>query len=149
MKRALSSRVVPGNSSSSAASLRRREGATSSSSGTSANAFGERLRTLRLDRTINQRDLAAQASIDFTYLSKIENGRMPPPAADTIVRLAGALGVDPDELLLLARKVPGDIQPMLTRSPALPAFLRSIQDLSDDELRELSSLAQQVRDKRK
>lgn len=113
------------------------------------NPFGERLRALRLERMINQRDLAASAGIDFTYLSKIENGRMPPPAADTIVRLASALEIDPDELLLLARKVPGDIQPMITRSPALPAFLRSISDLSDEELKDLSSLAQQVRNKRK
>lgn len=113
------------------------------------NPFGEKLRGLRLERTTNQRDLAAQAGIDFTYLSKIENGRMPPPAAPTIVRLANALEADPDELLLLARKVPGDIHPMITRSPALPAFLRSISDLSDSELQELSGLAHQVRAKRK
>ena len=111
--------------------------------------FGERLRQLRLDRKINQRDLAAQVGIDFTYLSKIENGRMAPPAAGTIARLAHALDMHADELLLLAHKVPGDIGPMITRSPALPAFLRSISDLDEAEIQELSSYAQKMRARRK
>ena len=113
-----------------------------------AKSFGERLRELRLERCINQRDLAARVGIDFTYLSKIENNRMAPPATKTILKIARALDVHSDELLLLADKVPGDIQPVITRSPGLPAFLRSISDLSEDELRELSTLAQQVRARR-
>ena len=70
---------------------------------------------------MNQRDLAARVGIDFTYLSKIENERMSPPAADTIVKLARALQASSDELLLLAHKVPSDIGPVITRSPGLPA----------------------------
>lgn len=112
-------------------------------------SFGQRLRQLRLENHINQRDLAATVGIDFTYLSKIENERMPPPAADTIVKIARALQASTDELLLLAHKVPRDIQPVITRSPALPAFLRSISDLSEEELQELSSYAQKVRARRK
>jgi transcriptional regulator with XRE-family HTH domain len=110
--------------------------------------FGQRLRELRLERRINQRDLAAQVGIDFTYLSKIENGRMPAPASNTIVRIGQALEADTDELLLLAHKLPHDITPVITNSPGLPAFLRSISDLSEDELKELSNLAQQVRARR-
>ena len=110
--------------------------------------FGERLRQLRLDRRMNQRSLAAQVSIDFTYLSKIENGRMDPPSADTIVKLAQALGANPDELLLLAHKVPQDLIPIITRSPQWPAFLRSIGDLTDDELQALSAYARALRTKR-
>lgn len=113
------------------------------------NTFGARLRELRLQIPANQRDLAKNAGIDFTYLSKIENGRMPPPAHDTIVKLATALSADADELLLLAHKVPHDLHPVITRSVALPTFLRSISDLSEDELLELSSYAHQVRARRK
>jgi transcriptional regulator with XRE-family HTH domain len=40
--------------------------------------FGERLRQLRRERQMNQRALAERAGIDFTYLSKLENGRMAP-----------------------------------------------------------------------
>jgi HTH-type transcriptional regulator, competence development regulator len=107
--------------------------------------FGERLRQLRLAQRMNQRTLAARIGIDFTYLSKLENGRLDPPSAETIVKLAQALGANPDELLLLARKVPEDLIPIITRSPQWPAFLRSIRDLTDDELRELSAHAQALR----
>jgi HTH-type transcriptional regulator, competence development regulator len=79
--------------------------------------FGERLRQLRRDRQMNQRTLAARVGIDFTYLSKLENGRLDPPSAETIVKLAQALGANPDELLLLAHKVPQDLIPVITRSP--------------------------------
>jgi len=113
-----------------------------------SNTFGQRLRQLRLEQCANQRDLAQRVGIDFTYLSKIENSRMPPPAAATIVRLAKALHADTDELLLLANKVPRDITPILTRSRAMPAFLRSIDDLSADEIEELSHYAQKMRDRR-
>jgi HTH-type transcriptional regulator, competence development regulator len=110
--------------------------------------FGERLRQLRRERQMNQRTLAARAEIDFTYLSKIENGRMDPPSAETIVKLAQALSANPDELLLLANKVPEDLTPVITQSPQWPAFLRSIRDLTDDELRELGAYARELRTKR-
>jgi transcriptional regulator with XRE-family HTH domain len=110
--------------------------------------FGERLRQLRREQRMNQRTLAARVGIDFTYLSKIENGRMDPPSAETIVRLAQALGAHPDELLLLARKVPQDLIPIITRSPQWPAFLRSIRDLTDEELQALSAYAREIHTRR-
>lgn len=110
--------------------------------------FGERLRQLRLEKKVNQRDLAARVGIDFTYLSKLENARMPPPATATIARLSKALGADSDELMLLARKVPVDIAPVITRSPVVPAFLRSIKDFDDSEISKLSDYAQKMRTQR-
>ena len=111
--------------------------------------FGERLRELRLDKKVNQRDLASRVGIDFTYLSKLENGRMPPPATATIARLSNALNADTDELMLLARKVPLDIAPVITRSPAVPAFLRSIKDFDDVEIGRLNDYAQKMKTQRK
>lgn len=110
--------------------------------------FGERLRQLRLENKVNQRDLASRVGIDFTYLSKLENGRMPPPAANTIARISKALGADDDELMLLARKVPTDIAPVISRSAAMPAFLRSIKDFNDDDIQKLSTYAQKMRSQR-
>jgi transcriptional regulator with XRE-family HTH domain len=95
--------------------------------------FGERLRQIRLERRLNQRELAGRAGIDFTYLSKVENGRMEPPAEETICRLAAALEVEPTELLLLAQKVPSDVKPIITRSPLVPRFLRTARDFSDED----------------
>lgn len=71
--------------------------------------FGEKVRELRKEQGLSQRDLAARASIDFTYLSKIENARMEPPSEKVILNMADALGADPDELILLAGKIPSDM----------------------------------------
>lgn len=72
--------------------------------------FGERVRELRKERGLSQRELAARSGIDFTYLSKIENARMEPPSEKVILNMAEALDTDPDELTLLAGKIPSDIR---------------------------------------
>src|SRR4030095_9726119 len=57
--------------------------------------FGCRLRELRQARGMTLRALAEAAGVDFTYLSKIENGRAGYlPGAETIRDLAQALEVD-------------------------------------------------------
>ncbi len=71
--------------------------------------FGERVRELRKEQGLSQRELAARSGIDFTYLSKIENARMEPPSEKVILNMAEALDADPDELVLLAGKIPSDI----------------------------------------
>lgn len=96
-------------------------------------SFGERLRALRLGQRLNQKELAAAAGIDVTYLSKLENGRLEPPAEVTIRRLSQALAVEPTELLLLAHKVPSDLKPIITASPMVPRFLRAARNLTDEE----------------
>jgi transcriptional regulator with XRE-family HTH domain len=106
-------------------------------SGDSAMTFGQRLRALRLERRLNQKELAAAAGIDVTYLSKLENARLEPPAEETIRRLAAALGAEPTELLLLAHKVPSDLNPIITRSLLVPRFLRAARNLTDEEWRAL------------
>src|SRR5207244_2732679 len=70
--------------------------------------FGRRLRELRKQKNISQRDLATQVAVDFTYLSKIEGGRLAPPSEDVIRRLAQALDTDENELINLAGKIPKD-----------------------------------------
>lgn len=107
--------------------------------------FGKRVQSLRQHKAINQRDLAARVDIDVTYLSKIENDRLPPPSHDTIVRLAEELDEDPDALLLLADKMPKDLKEIIVKSPARPDFFRSVSDLSDDELKKVQSYAEQLK----
>lgn len=111
--------------------------------------FGERLRKLRLQQGLNQRDLANQVGIDFTYLSKIETGKMSPPSQETIRKLAKALDTDEDELLVLAGRVPDDVKDVVTRSRQLPAFLREIRDLDDDEIEQLKQKAKKIKQERK
>jgi len=107
--------------------------------------FGEQVREWRIERKINQRDLAAKVGIDFTYLSKIENGKMPPPSEATIVKIARTLEKDADTLLRLASKVPDDLKPIITSSREAPALLRAFNGLSDGEVRLLIERAEKMK----
>ena len=86
--------------------------------------FGARLRELRKQAGLTQRQIADKAGVDFTYLSKIANGVMPPPSQKVILRLAEALNDDKDELMTLAGKIPPDIAQILKNREALQ-LLRS------------------------
>ena len=97
--------------------------------------FGQRLRELRIEKGMTQKELAAKAKIDFTYLSKIETGVMSPPRAKTILALARGLGVDKDgaivdELFGLAKKIPSDLSKKVT--PEMIQMLRSLQGKVDN-----------------
>lgn len=86
--------------------------------------FGDRLRKLRKQAGFSQRELADYVGVDFTYLSKIENGALPPPSEKVILRLAKVLNVDVDELMTLAAKIPSDIVQILKNREAIQ-LLRS------------------------
>ncbi len=90
--------------------------------------FGRRLRDLRKQKNISQRDLAAQVGIDFTYLSKIEGGRLAPPSEDVIRHIAQVLDADEDELINLAGKVPKDLKAVLEASPQAVELLRVLSE---------------------
>ena len=111
--------------------------------------FPERLRSLRKQAQISQRDMADRVGINFTYLSRIENRRSEPPS-EAVLRgiakeLAGALGEDEvelsDTLITLAGKIPSDLAETLSRNPEAVRFLRSIGDevWSSDDWRRLMS----------
>ena len=53
--------------------------------------FPERLRTLRREARLSQRELAERVSVDFTYLSKIENARVEPPSEAVLKSIAREL----------------------------------------------------------
>ncbi len=54
---------------------------------------GDRVRRYRRLRKLTQEALAASAGVDRSYLGKIEVGDVLEPGADTVKRLAVALGV--------------------------------------------------------
>jgi transcriptional regulator with XRE-family HTH domain len=109
--------------------------------------FGEALRQIRREAGLTQRELASKTGLDFSYISKVENGRNPPPAADTIVQLCAAMGVQPEALLALTGKLPSDVQKAVGANSAAQEFLRFAQklNLSDDEWRRLSQQARRLR----
>jgi|GEM_PF-1056723 len=110
--------------------------------------YGSRQRELRLARKMGLRALAEAASprvvdgrrLDFTYLSRIEQGVFPPPSEQVILRIAQALtlpGGDPrlieTELLSLARKPHPDAVAAVTAiSPEGLDFLRAVREAPPD-----------------
>ena len=94
--------------------------------------FGKRLQELRRDRGLTQRGLAARVGIDFTYLSKLENGRGEPPSDQTVVKLALELSADSEELLALAGKVPAELREKAADDPEFALLLRRLPSLPKD-----------------
>lgn len=75
--------------------------------------FGNKLKELRKSAGLTLRELAEKVNVNFTYLSKIENGALPPPSEKVIKQLAEVLNFDKDELLTLAGIIPSDIAEIL------------------------------------
>ncbi len=114
-------------------------------------SFGTRLRAYRRAQGISQRELAKRTDLDFSYISKLENERIPPPAADTIVSICNILGIAADELLALTGKLPTNIQQGIGTSKGAQAFLREAQQmgLTDDDWGRMSKRLRSLREKRK
>lgn len=119
--------------------------------------FGKRVRQLRKAKGLTQRDLAETVAarlkeqdrrgFDVTYLSKIENDRMPPPSTPAIIELAKVLDADADELLALAKRVPPDMSKKLTDSRAARTFYRSALEMGLSEADWKKLLEQMKKDK--
>ncbi len=111
------------------------------------NTFGQAVRELRRSKGVSQRDLAAKVGVDFSYISKLENDRMPPPSADTIVRICEALDESPDVLLASIGKMPSQLRETVSRSPAAQRFIRQAHEMgiTDKEWGELTDHLRQLR----
>ena len=90
-------------------------------------SFGKFLRRLRKQSNKTQRDLAREVGVNFTYLSKVENDApgFSTVSEGTLRKLAGALDVDPDEMITRAGKVPSDVQRMLVDDFSLIKEIRN------------------------
>ncbi len=100
-------------------------------------AFGQRIRELRQAKDWTLRELAPKVGVGFTYLSKVENGRLDfgdYPSEALIHRLADALDADEHELLLLADKVPEAIRRRVKERPEAFLQLASLDDRTLDGL---------------
>lgn len=112
-----------------------------------ASTFGQSLKEIRRAKGISQRELAKKVGVDFSYISKIENDRLAPPAADTIVKICKALAISPDDLLAVTGKMPTPVKEMLSTSPAALEFMREAQTmkLSDEEWQDMTQRLKRLR----
>jgi transcriptional regulator with XRE-family HTH domain len=90
-----------------------------------AETIGQRIKRERLKLGWTQRQLADAAEVGVPHISKVEAGREN-PSDELILRLAGIFGVDAEELLLVAHRLPESVVEQLAANPAEGlAFLRS------------------------
>ena len=78
--------------------------------------FGRQIRAIRESREIGIRVLASRLRVSHTYISHIEAGRVI-PSEDFIVKAARILKTDPNELLLVAGRMPAKILAYARRHP--------------------------------
>ncbi len=90
-----------------------------------------------LAKNLTLRDVAKEAKVTFTYLSKIENQKLSFgefPSNEMILKLARALDEDPDELLLLAEKIPDSIRKRVLQRPDVFRRMVELDDAALDRL---------------
>jgi len=92
--------------------------------------FGQKLRDIRRLTNISQRELAIKVGVDYTYISKIENDRLPPPSAETIEKIARVLNVPSTELLAYAKKIPTEIRDSLGTNAEAMKFVSEATNMN-------------------
>ncbi|MGB8817858.1 MAG: helix-turn-helix transcriptional regulator [Rhizobiaceae bacterium] len=110
--------------------------------------FGERLRVLRQERGLSQKDMAKALHVSAAYLSALEHGRRSQPAFPFVQRVIGFFNIiwdEAEELQRLAQlsqpRVTVDtagLDPLATEVANLMA--RTIRQLDKKTLTELKSL---------
>jgi transcriptional regulator with XRE-family HTH domain len=96
--------------------------------------FGEKLRTIREEKGIGLRELAARVGISPSYLSNIETGKFAPPAEDKLRAIARELELDPNQLLV----VPGNHDPECGSGQLFGTALRCLREQKGIGLGELA-----------
>jgi HTH-type transcriptional regulator, competence development regulator len=94
-----------------------------------ATTFGELLREKRRAAGLSQRQLADRAGVDFSYISKLENSRLPAAADETVVRICDILGCPAEEFFTAAKKLPTELGESLAGEPAAIRFLQEASRL--------------------
>ncbi len=92
--------------------------------------FGHLIRQARKDKGYSQRALAALLGLDFTYLSKLENNRADYAPKEEVIRsLAEQLGLEAEELIFLAGRIPQKDEELLRQHyKSMPTLFRRMQE---------------------
>jgi transcriptional regulator with XRE-family HTH domain len=107
--------------------------------------FGITLKKLRREKNITQRDLANRVDVDFTYISKMENGKLENSPSEAIIRkIAIELDFDADKLILLANKIPENMRKTIVDDNLAIEFLRKMDDLSEEQRKKIREFIEKV-----
>ena len=102
--------------------------------------FGTLLKVERKQQKLSQRDLASMIEVDFTYISKIENGILPPPSEEIIEKMAGVLQGDSIEWLLTANRIPADFEKLIIKDARVASFLRKASAITEEQWKQIEKI---------
>jgi transcriptional regulator with XRE-family HTH domain len=84
--------------------------------GSNKERFGQLVRQIRLEAGHSLKSAAPKFDVDYSYLSKIENGVVL-PSASLLARFAEEYRTDVDSLFLAAGRLPPDIETLIRERP--------------------------------
>ena len=99
--------------------------------------IGRRIRKIRVERGLTQKELASRAGIDYTYIGKIERGEQL-PSLNVLIKISETLMV-PCEYFLEEEEIATfleltvDLKPLLKKEDWIP-FLKSLKLLREDDI---------------
>ena len=116
---------------------------------TNNNTIGALIRSLRKKRKLNLRELGKMVGMSHVNIAHIENNRVT-TNSKTLIAIAIALEYDQDKLLAMANEIGDDIKQIIKNKPsAVPQFLRTAKNLSNDDWEKLSKMAEKMEKKNK
>jgi transcriptional regulator with XRE-family HTH domain len=103
-----------------------------------AASIGRLIATARRNRGWSLRQLSNETGITHTWLLKLERGEYLSPASDRLIRVADALGVDPERIERISK---GQVADSL---PGVRTYFRAKYDLSAEEIDEIERTVKEV-----
>jgi transcriptional regulator with XRE-family HTH domain len=88
----------------------------------------------RIEKGFSVRKFAELVGINPTYLSQVEQGNVGPPTVERVIRMAKLLGVNSDEWIVLARRLPEDLPAIIQKHPTkMPCLLRDASGVTIEQ----------------
>lgn len=101
--------------------------------------FGQRIREIRLQQGFSLRKFAKIAELSPAYISVIETSYKI-PSEKRIKIIAGALGIDPDDLLHAGGKISSDLTDIILKSPKEFALaIRAMSKLTPQQIEKMAN----------
>ena len=102
--------------------------------------LGQRIRALRVEKSLSLREFAKRLNLSAPFVSDIELGRRD-PSEDVLERMAEAFGIPPKELRSYDVRVPiFELKKLAQSNPAYAIVLRMLADrkISPEEIIDLA-----------
>ncbi len=104
---------------------------------------GEYVREIRNEQRISLRQFAIKIKKTPTFVSRFERGDDMVPSVETLRTIAEVLGIDVDDLIFRANRVPDDLSKIVQKEPVgMTALLRTAQSLTPEQLKQLTEYAE-------